>query len=913
MEGLTVEQQRAIAMARAAKAKAEAEAEVETPTTEVSAPRSLASTVAQYSPLRMLGMSEQTERELAAGGARGLGSVAATVGEGLRAAGVGTTIPTRTAMDEYLAQTMRVSPEAGAYKAGQLMSEVGVTLPIPGALGSIAARIPGVSALAPAIRSAGFDPGKLTGLSNIGARIGGGALAGGASAGLVNPEEALFGAQIGAALGPVGQVALGGARAISDRFIAPAAGAANALLRAGGEELANALRGTAGMATTPGFKPTLAERAVEGGVRSPTLAKLEKTLTGVEAEVQGVYNAQIDRVNALRQQLQGVENQLAQQAGALRPDAQATLSETRNQLLRSLSSEEATLQQTAARLEKSLRDAGELAPGQTLAERAGKLRAETRAQVVEPAYRRAFEAAEGARIDVSPVLAEAERILGKPLTAFAPETAPSIVRELSRFAPKAPEAAPAGAGKISSRIMTRPEAPTGPATASLEELDAVRKVINAEISAAARGTSTLSATEARNLSQLHKALDDSVASSTTLSDDAKSLYASALDTYRTKFAPRFKEGATARLLQPSAFNETRLLPENAVGRYLSSEADAQQFVATFGGDAAARSAMGEGIESLFRSRVVDPVTKQIKPDAAAKFLADNQRALNVLEQNGVSVGPRLRAVEVEARRLEQGMNNVAALRTEFGGDTAQDVMERLIKDPSRMKAALGRLDENGKAALAQSVSDRVTNMLQGGDAGKALKYLVDNEATVKQALGGKGVWTDMKDLAEQYIQFEKAAKTLAQSSSLAPFAATTTDVAKRLTPAEIESLKLVAADIKRADEVAALAGITQAPTPRAARIATEAREESGVKTPAYLENGVATARAIWASLEGRMNKKVAAELTNFMYRDPDAAIAALDAAQKTKASRQAFTGAFGRGLTTGGAQIGQTVSTLGQE
>jgi hypothetical protein len=848
-------------------------------------------TMDRFSPLRAMGVSEQTEQEFAAGAARGLGSIAATIG----APGA----PARADLDRYISERFGVSPESGAYSAGQLTGEIAATLPVPGALGGIAARIPGLAKYAPAISSAGFSTGTLAGPQALAARVGGGALAGGASAGLINPAEAPMGAALGSVIAPAGQLVLGGARMVADRLATPATVAANALMRAGGEDLLNALRRTSGMETTPGFKPTLTERAYEGGVRSPSLAKLETSLAASEDDIKQIYDAQMTRVNALRQQLEGVENQLSQQAQ--RPEAAAQLNELRNQLNRTLAAEEKTLRANAQQLQQSLRTSGTSAPGEVLAERAGALRQEVRKAVVEPAYRRAFEEAGDAKVNISNVLEAAAQILGKPLTEFAPETAPGIVKELMKFAPKAPPAKPLGTGPVSSRVMAQAPAPTGPATATLEELDALRRVINAESSSAARGTSPLSATEVRNLSQLHRALDDAVAGSTTLTDDAKSLYAGALETYRTQFVPRFKSGETARLLQPSTFNETRLLPKNAVSKFFSDEDSARQFVTTFGNDPQARSAMAEGIESLFRSDVVNPATKQVDPNKIAAFLENNRASLDVFESGGVSIRPRLKAVQKEAEQLAAGFDNLAALRKDFGGATAQDVLDRLLSNPSRMNAAVQRLDANGKQALSQGVADRLTNMMQSGDANKALKYMVDNEATVKQALGGKDVWVDMKDLAEQYIQMQKVSQAFAKSP-LSDYSKTATDALRRMTPAEVDSLKLVAQDIKRADAVLDLAGVSKATSPKATRAATEAADEAGIRTPAVLDSAASLARAAWKSLAGKIDKKTAAELTHFMYVNPDAAIAALERVAASKQARKVFTGQAGRGITVGGVQ-----------
>ncbi len=854
----------------------------------------------------------ETERNIRGGVTRGLGSVAATIGlpQAARALGAANA-PNREDMDAYLARTMGVDPGSAAYKGGQIAAEIGAGLPVPRAAGAIAARVPGLAPYAPAISSSGFNPGALTGVQNLLARVGGGAVGGGTAAAIVNPEDTLAGAVLGSVLSPATQLTLGAGRTIADRFINPAIGAANALVKAGGEELANALRATRGMKTTPGFKPTLAERAVEGGVETPALAAMERRLQELPVEEQRVFEANKARVVALRNELASIENEFAKQGAAVTPEATAELNAVRSSLQQRLAAEQTQLNKLAEQLTSGLKKTGPLVPGEELSARAQALKTETRQKVVAPAYDAAFKAAGDTPIDVSNVVASAENILGKPLTAWDPSTAPPIVRALLKLAPKMPEAQPVGAGRISSRMMTTPAAPEGPATSTLENLDAIRKVINQEVTDAARGTSSLSASEARNLMELHSAIDNAIGSSTTLSDDAKRLYSSALETYRTQFAPRFKSGETARLLQPSAFNETRLMPEDAVGKFLADETNARQFVTTFGNDPQARAAMAVGVEDMFRKAVVDPVTQRVKPDAVAKFLQTNERQLDTLEQGGVSIRNRLEQVQQQAANLAKGFDNLAALKTQFGGETAQDVVTNLLKEPSRMRAALQRMDDGAKSALARETSDRVLRQISDGRPQDALKFLSDNKASAMQALGGKGVYQDMVDLTEQAIQLRKVQTEFKGVPSFADVENTIKDFVPKLSPTEFDSLATVARDIARAQKTSALADIgTKAPAPKPGKVATEAAEETGFKPPPYFDTAATTARSVWAGLEGRVNKRVAAQLTEFMYRDPDAAIDAIEKARQRATARKAFTDRAGRATTAVGAQAAETTRNM---
>ena len=97
-------------------------------------------------------------------------------------------------------QSMGADPSSLAFGAGKLGGEIAGTAGVGGAI----ARVPGIpAALADAIGTAGMRAGGASGLAGVGTRAAGGAITGGASAGLVNPQDAGTGVLIGGALPPV--------------------------------------------------------------------------------------------------------------------------------------------------------------------------------------------------------------------------------------------------------------------------------------------------------------------------------------------------------------------------------------------------------------------------------------------------------------------------------------------------------------------------------------------------------------------------------------------------------------------------------------------------------------------------------------------------------------------------------------
>jgi hypothetical protein len=181
--------------------------------------------------------------DLLAGAVRGAGSIGATlltpIDAAARAVGVQNDfigrIDRRQAMDQALGG-MGVDTDSLAFGAGKLGAEIAGTMGVGGALARGAAMLPGVARAAPvldAIGSAGFKAGGLTGARGVGARMLGGGVTGGASAALVNPDDADTGAAIGALLPPALQAAGAAGRAVGGALRSPQ--------KRGGAEIAKAL------------------------------------------------------------------------------------------------------------------------------------------------------------------------------------------------------------------------------------------------------------------------------------------------------------------------------------------------------------------------------------------------------------------------------------------------------------------------------------------------------------------------------------------------------------------------------------------------------------------------------------------------------------------------------------------------
>lgn len=140
-------------------------------------------------------------------------------------------------LDRASKELFGANPEALSFQLGKLGYELPATAGVGGGLAKIAEAIPAVAKAAPglieALRTGGFATGQkaapllsVEGAKQLGTRGLGGAVTGGASAALVNPEDAGFGTVIGGALPVAGQLVASAARNVgravpsNDRIIA---------------------------------------------------------------------------------------------------------------------------------------------------------------------------------------------------------------------------------------------------------------------------------------------------------------------------------------------------------------------------------------------------------------------------------------------------------------------------------------------------------------------------------------------------------------------------------------------------------------------------------------------------------------------------------------------------------------------
>jgi hypothetical protein len=791
-------------------------------------------------------------------------------------------------------------PRSGAEKfAGQMTAGVTAGTALPAQLGRTAAAMaqgtraaPVVTPIAEAVRVAGMGP---TGGATMGQRIGAGMTAGtiGAVPTAEGPIDVAVGGTMGGLFPPVAKAGKEVVSGLWDATVMPLMKPAIAAER----QMYRAVGGTPGAAertiaeieagrqvpTTPGFQPTLPELVVAGGGEAPpTLAVLAERVRGATPEQQrDIQRLVNERVGALQAQLARVNQQIDQQGATLQPGALDELTQARDSILRNLEDEqnswESVLRTAAGRL-----PAGPQEMGEAIVTRAQDLSENLRATEVRPAYTRAQQAAGDTRINIDTVVAEAERVLGRPLSSFAPDTAPAIVRRIRALRP--PQEEPAATPRLRRLQAQQPPEPT---TATLAELDELRKAINADVVAAGRGAGSLAGVETRNLLGLQRSIDSAIDVSDTLPQQAKDLYGDALRTYRELYAPRFREGETGKILKPGMFGEMRIEPSQVVQQFTKDTDAAKQFVTTFAGDPQAFESLRNGILGQFRLAAVDAQTGLVDPGKAANFLQKNAEQFAVLDNAGLGVRRAMQQFEQDAVQGNDALTRLTAIGGGFKDKTPDQLLNYILSSGDRMGIALNRSDAQGRDAIRRVVQTRLNQMLTQTPGGEPLtesgvmsvvKEITDPTGKLKPAYEkalGRTLATEFADRAKGLRLVIETGKDpmLKNPNAIEPILR-----AQNFTPAQLTDIQLVIDDLVRANKVSEAARAARASARPSGRDVLGEELEGGAVRPDklnLLNRGYTFFRNMYLGARDRLNPKISAQLANMIYNNPDAAVTAL--------------------------------------
>lgn len=677
-------------------------------------------------------------------------------------------------------------------------------------------------------------------------------------------------------------------------YTSPDRVAANALIEAEDpNKLIEALKASRGLQTTPGAPtPTMAERAIAGGLESSTLAGLEQGLGAASPELaRKTFANQQQKIAAIQKQLQRIDADLAARANTMAPET-VQLKQVRDTLLRELADDQAALKTTSQGLVTALPDVSPAETGKVIAARAQKVKEGLQTEVSTP-FKKAEELAGGATTDISGIVAEAERILGKPLSQIDPATAPETAKLLEGLrGPPTPgvwtELAPGAGFREAAGPPTAPQA-------DLRTLNALREAVSADVSSA-KAVATTNPTRARELSNLYdlnRSINAAIKNSEVFSPEVKALHEQGMQTFKTKTVPQIKTGPVVDILRTTKKNEPGMLPDLTIDKFLEAPTRAEQFLTTFKGDPAALDAMKTGVLSKFRNQITDPLTKTVKLDDAAAFQQTYAKQIDALEKSGVDVRAAMEATLKDAQTVERGMKDLELASKTFKGAegkplSAQGIVELALSSPvqmtfvqSKLKGSPGAMD-----ALKGELTDRAVKLIQANDPEKALQYLNDNAKTLKIGLKDGKTFDELKRMAEYQRDVREVAKG-------APTSALSMEIklADTFTPAELTDLTVVANDVKRMQQIAELTKGGGAERGIAADLATEQARKMGTSikdAPQYFTPVYTTIRNRLVKLEERVNRKAAVALHKMMVEDPDSAIAALTKAQERVEKSKGF-------------------------
>jgi hypothetical protein len=842
-------------------------------------------------------------RDELTGMVRGAGSIGSTLVELAKTGPVGlggqpvSTLPARVEqrggqITQALGELTGADVTGAGFTGGKVVGEIAGTMGVGPALAPVLKAFGASPAVVEMVRTGGFgkmpegEAKKL--LANILTRATGGAVGGGTAAVAVEPtpKSAGVGATVGGIIGPVGRgvTQLGGSAAAAVKpLFNPSQAAEDALYTSIGgrvDDAVAALEKTRYTPTTPGFELSLVDRLMEGGVTSPNLANLAQDVVGATPKtLQDVYDFQVRRVSALQGQLARIDERL-RPAGPQLPAVEVDqLNAARQDILNALDTELNGLdivgKAVAWRLPVGVRE-----PGVQLRQQAQELDRLLRSTVGRPEINRAITQAGDAPVDVSGLVQRAEQILGAPLSYWKGNAAaPNVARYLNNIE-RAVEPPPAILGP-SGEVISQ-QAPEY--TLTLAQLDGLRQAIGSDIQQVTKGTSALAPKQAGALKSLYASTWETVDSSPALSQEVRDLYRKGTADFREILVPKIRTAETAQLIQPTTFNQTVIMPSDAVKRFIADEDAAVQFLTSFRDQPEAMLALRNGLMAQFRKEAVNETTGYVAPEAADKFLRGGNReaVFNILEQGGLGLRSGIMQIRRQAQNFADGLEEVTRVGAEFRKGTADDTIKYLLSDPSRMREGFRRMSAQGQDTVQRYLLQGFNESLNANKPQDVLNLLVNSRPAVKGAYRvalGQDVVDTMVSRAEELRDFLALRNNPVFKDFDGDRFAKWIDI-KKFTPEQLTDLSLVADDIERIARTQRAATFGRAAeTPDVGRLIEESAEGQGAK----FQPQKIPSLTLWRSalnraqtvLEDKLNRKARVELAAIIYNNPEAAAQAL--------------------------------------
>ena len=376
---------------------------------------------------------------------------------------------------------------------------------------------------------------------------------------------------------------------------------------------------------------------------------------------------------------------------------------------------------------------------------------------ISAAYEKAFNAAGDARIDLAPVIAKTEEILGTKLSQVKPETAPATVAKIKQLVSKQGDKSPEELAYLASVLGGEVgQAQAARSQVTLRDIDDIRKAVNADVASAMRASDPTAAMRLRNLSAVHRTIDEAVALS-PVSSEAKTLYGAAIQKYRNEFVPRFKEGANYQMFKDTSLNEPRIMAEKFTSAYFKPDAQGGitrglQFSNLFGKNQEAKDLTKTGILDIYRQSAVNPQTGAIDFAAHNRFLRNYGRTLTQFKNAGVDAMSEITSVGKAAGELTALQDKLGKLASAMKFDTTDDLINAALQSPKVMGNSLVAIGKDNRESFRRILMDRAW---ESGTGAGMQKYLTDNARTLKMALSESHL-SDMRDISKALEITERA-------------------------------------------------------------------------------------------------------------------------------------------------------------
>jgi hypothetical protein len=490
----------------------------------------------------------------------------------------------------------------------------------------------------------------------------------------------------------------------------------------------------------PQFNPSVAEMA-----DSPGLSEMQRrySLTSPQRLNQEVAR-DVDNVAAIKAFYEKYAGSPAQ-PGVVRSAVNQDLSD-----------EAKSIAAGAEGVANKLKPADQVAIGNRASEIAEAERKAAR-PAINAAYQKAFDAAGDSRVEIAPVVSKVEEILGTKLAQVKPESAPQTVSAIRRLFGQSEGKTPDEVAYLSARMGGNiDENAIARTQVTLKDIDDIRKAVNADVASAQRSSDPAAGMRLRNLTQVHRAIDEAVTAS-KVPENAKMLYANAIQKYRNEFVPRFKEGANYQMFKDTSLNEPKIMAEKFTSSYFMPDSQGgvtrgSQFAQLFGKNQEAKDLTRNGIMDLYRQKVVNPQTGQIDMAAHNRFIRDHLRTMNTFKAGGVNVLDEIGGIGKQAEAYARMGDKLNDMAKTLKFDTASDMIDSALSYPKVMGNVLQRIGNDQRQNLQRLLMDKAW---ESGTGAGMQKFLTDNEKTLKMALSPQHL-QDMRDVSKALAITERA-------------------------------------------------------------------------------------------------------------------------------------------------------------